>query len=94
MTEPDIIFSFSQGGIIWHEIGHALGLLHEQARTDRDRYVEVLAANVYASQVHNYNLVPFSLQISPYDYDSVMHYEDFVSRSLLHIAYNLHAYIS
>ncbi|KAJ1353506.1 hypothetical protein KIN20_010147 [Parelaphostrongylus tenuis] len=44
-------------GIVTHEIGHALGLYHEQSRYDRDNYVEVLTENVYNGFVAQFSKI-------------------------------------
>ena len=59
--------------IVAHEIGHALGLIHEHCRSDRDTYVNVLWNNI--QEAHRYNFeIRSSLVYGQYDFDSVMHY--------------------
>ena len=67
-------------GIAMHEIGHALGLLHEQARANRDQFVTVSWLNVMSGQERNfYKIVSGSrwekaVVNKAYDAASVMHY--------------------
>ncbi|XP_055345006.1 uncharacterized protein LOC129592880 isoform X2 [Paramacrobiotus metropolitanus] len=66
-------------GAIQHEIMHALGIIHEQSRPDRDQYVFVNFANIQpdrASQAQFYTFSnPMVIDLGvPYDYLSVMHY--------------------
>lgn len=43
----------STGNVI-HEIGHALGLFHEQSRADRDIWLKVNGANIQSGTAHNF----------------------------------------
>jgi hypothetical protein len=37
-----------------HEIGHAVGLWHEQSRVDRERHVNILYENIESGREHNF----------------------------------------
>lgn len=71
------IFNWNQKFIMAHELGHVLGLWHEQSRPDRDTYVNVHLENVEDGKEHNFNLQANWLAgttSTPYDFSSVMHY--------------------
>ena len=59
--------------IIAHEIGHALGLSHEQSRSDRDTYVTIFLANVSSGAESNFDIL-VTTNYGAYDFDSAMHY--------------------
>lgn len=61
-------------GTILHELMHALGVYHEQARTDRDNYVEIKWDNVRESAKNNFQIEGDGTARSGYDYCSIMQY--------------------
>ncbi|SDT83175.1 astacin [Streptomyces sp. TLI_053] len=58
-----------------HEIGHAVGLYHEQERPDRDTYVKVSFENIEPADKHNFQIQKGESTFgTAYDYASIMHY--------------------
>jgi hypothetical protein len=60
-------------GNIIHLLGHAVGLLHEHNRSDRDQHIHVALENVAAAQQHNFDRAT-TPSTGTYDVASVMHY--------------------
>ncbi len=72
---------FGSGGNTYshvlHELGHALGLLHEHQRPDRDKFVVVFFNLILPQFIVNYDTQDNPLIIEEnhdYDYNSIMHY--------------------
>lgn len=78
-------FGGSALGVVVHEIGHAVGLLHEHLRSDRDDYVTIRWDNVARGRLCGFCIrtqepgcdeceLKAGRPVGEYDYDSVMHY--------------------
>jgi hypothetical protein len=59
----------------YHELGHLLGLFHEQSRADRDDFVEIDLTNVAENARYAFNKITFPV-VGSYDFGSIMHYGD------------------
>ncbi|MFE1437180.1 Dot/Icm T4SS effector Zinc-dependent metalloprotease LegP [Streptomyces sp. NPDC058739] len=58
-----------------HEIGHTIGLWHEQSREDRDQHVAIVFANIKPDMQHNFlQQIADGDDLGPYDFGSIMHY--------------------
>jgi len=58
-----------------HEIGHVIGLWHEQSRADRDTFVQIVSANIDPRFSSNFTKhIQDGDDLGPYDHGSIMHY--------------------
>jgi Tectonin domain/Astacin (Peptidase family M12A) len=58
-----------------HEIGHAIGLWHEQSREDRDLFVTIHWEHIEDGMAANFNQhITDGDDLGAYDYGSIMHY--------------------
>ena len=76
------LFIILQPFVVEHELAHALGVIHQHERPDRDFYVDVLFDRIFPGFAHNFfkanegDVGTFGI---PYDVSSVMHYFPAVS---------------
>ena len=58
-----------------HEIGHVVGLFHEQSREDRDEHVEIKWANIQNGKQDQFKQhITDGDDVGAYDFASIMHY--------------------
>ncbi|XP_064077677.1 protein SpAN-like [Macrobrachium nipponense] len=55
------------------EIGHAIGMWHEESRSDRDTYVHINTDNALPEKLSNFFTESDNNYGVPYDYSSIMH---------------------
>uniref|UniRef100_A0A4W4H8E2 Metalloendopeptidase n=1 Tax=Electrophorus electricus TaxID=8005 RepID=A0A4W4H8E2_ELEEL len=61
-------------GVASHQLLHALGLVHEQSRADRDKYVTIIWSNIWKDHLRNFEKFKTNNLDTPYDYGSIMHF--------------------
>lgn len=79
-------FAAWQPGVITHEVCHAIGMLHEQQRPDRDNFVTINWSNLTSDGVAQFQKRTTNyLYMGAYDFNSVMGYSSRTSStSIVH----------
>lgn len=89
----DFAFESYNTHVIEHEICHALGLLHEQCRYDRDNYVSINTSNLTEKGLANFTKRTSNYTCrGSYDFNSIMGYDSYTSSTSVVINTNLPMY--
>jgi hypothetical protein len=66
-----------------HEIGHAIGIWHEQSRADRDNHIRILWQNILSESTHNFNKYREGegFDHGGFDFNSIMMYSAYAFSS-------------
>ncbi len=64
-------------GVMTHEIGHTLGYLHEQNRSDRDQFVNIFPENIQDGAISQFRVDNNSVNPGRFDVESIMIYSSF-----------------
>ena len=71
------IHNFTLGTIV-HEICHSLGMLHEQCRPDRDKYIDINYQNIISGKEYNFNKINHNyFMLGSFDFESIMCYNSY-----------------
>ncbi|MBY0111573.1 MAG: hypothetical protein K2Y21_02025 [Phycisphaerales bacterium] len=69
------LFNWSFRYIVIHELMHALGIFHEQQRSDRDPFVVINQANIQTAYFNANFPKNGATPSGGYDFESIMHYD-------------------
>ncbi|XP_073258698.1 zinc metalloproteinase nas-6-like [Porites lutea] len=61
-------------GVVIHELLHALGMMHEHCRADRDQFIRINFNNVRPKAKIEFQILKGYVLGEPYDFGSVTHY--------------------
>lgn len=80
--KQELFLSSMSAGVAAHEIGHAIGLIHEHQRYDRNNEIIIKIDNIRREKVHNFRITSSTSSIlgtSSIDYNSIMMYPSYNS---------------
>jgi len=66
---------WTAAGVLQHQIGHSLGLIHEHGRRDRDSFVDIMGGNIRSGQEGQFEVTDSAFS-TDYDLLSIMHYRN------------------
>jgi hypothetical protein len=68
------IYNWNLEFVMAHELGHCLGLTHEHTRPSRDSFITINWSNIQSDYQNQFTINNLP-EYGPYDFDSVMHYD-------------------